>query len=62
MYQGNRALRDKLLAMTPDEIRAYWTQGQERKRDAGEAYHTTLYAAATGPNAGRVVAQVEATR
>lgn len=59
MYQGNRELRDRLLSMTPAEIRAYWAEEQRRKREAGQAHHTTLYAAATGPDADKIVARID---
>lgn len=57
MTHAHESLRDRLLSMTQDEIVAFWKAEQERKRAAGEAYHTVLYAAVTGRNADTVVAR-----
>lgn len=60
MYMGDKTLAAKLRSMTPDQVREFWKVEQARKREAGEAYHTVLYAAATGPDQDKVVARLDA--
>jgi hypothetical protein len=57
---GNKALANLLRSMTPEQIREYWKAEQARKRDAGEAHYTVLYAEAAGPNENVVVARLDA--
>lgn len=59
MYKGDKSLADMLRAMTPAERIEFWRQEQVRKRAAGEAYHTTLYAEAAGPRENEIIATVE---
>lgn len=59
METGNKALAEKLRNMTTEQIRDFWKAEQIRKREAGEAYHTALYAAAVGPDSHKVVATID---